>query len=532
MNPLLIAINAKYIHTNNAIRLLKANSQYTIDIKDFTIKDPLDDMITYIQSHQPLFVGFSTYIWNVEIIQTLSQSLKGIPIVLGGPEVSYDPDAFLDFADVIVLGEGEQVFDYVIEHYKNGSPLKGLNNIAIKGYRGKIEEIKDLSTLKMPYYFEADQPHYPNKIAYIESSRGCPYKCSYCLSSLEKKVRFFPVDTVKDSIQYLLNQGAKTFKFLDRTFNANKQMFDLIDYIIEHHLEGTVFQFEITGDTLDPKIVHYIHEKAPKNLFRFEIGIQSTHKETNLLVDRIQNTEKLFQIITLIESEKIIDLHLDLIAGLPKEDLNRFKQTFDEVYNLGSKELQLGFLKMLRGTKLRYQAELYGYSYHKNAPYEIIKNDILSKADIKIIKEVEVMLNIIHNKGFFGQYAFDIITQTFPSSFDFFKALYDYFKAQKIETLHYQIDAIFKGFSDFLITQNIPEVVIDQIKIIYLSRSKVRPKVYFDIIKDKRIKHTVFEQLKDKLPLQHLFKYALVTTRKGGYIVATYKDFQSTIYLV
>jgi len=532
MKPLIIAINAKFIHTNNAIRLLKVNSTHEIDLLEFTIKDSIEDILNAIKGYNPLFIGFSTYIWNVKMVKTLAKEIMHTPVVLGGPEVSYDPSYFLTYADIIVKGEGEHVFDAIVEHYKYDKPLDDVPSISTNLVNNPIEEIKDLNTLTMPYTLEEDRPHLNHKIAYIESSRGCPYKCSYCLSSLEKKVRFFNPETVKSSILYLMENGAKTFKFLDRTFNANKQMFELIDFIIDHHIEGTVFQFEITGDTLDPKIVYYIHDHAPKNLFRFEIGIQSTNEETNLLVDRVQNNEKLFSIIKLIESKKIIDLHLDLIAGLPKEDLARFKDTFDQVYTLGSKELQLGFLKMLRGTKIRYQAELFDYHYESEAPYEIIQNRWLTQQDIQTIKNAETMLNIVHNKGFFGLYLWEIIMDYFDSSFDFFDALYHHFKSSNTPLLHYQLDEVFKTVESFLTLQHLPIEKVEQLRIIYLKRSKVRPKVYFELIKDKQVKKHIYTQLTYYHPINVFYKNALVLKVSDGYVVALYQNMQAYLYKV
>ena len=285
MNVVLVSIDAKYIHTNNAVRLLKANSSFDVTILEYTIKDDINIIVKDITSLQPDVIGCSVYIWNVSLFRKIIDKLAilGSKLILGGPEVSYDPHFFLNKhdVDVVVRGEGEHTFQRLLEHLQHGTSFDSLPGIAYKRdgivIVNPIEEIRDLSQIEAPYYFEEDIEHYPHKITYIESSRGCPYKCSYCLSSLEKNVRFFPLESVKKAIQYAMEKGSKTIKFLDRTFNANRHTMDLLSFIIEHDNHETVFQFEITGDILPMEIVDYINKHARKGLFRFEIGIQSIH---------------------------------------------------------------------------------------------------------------------------------------------------------------------------------------------------------------------------------------------------------------
>lgn len=533
MDILLVAINAKYIHTNNAVRLLKANSRFTCEYIDFTIHDDLTLMRDKILSSNPKIIGFSCYIWNIELIKSLVKRIKetsNIPIILGGPEVSYDAPYFLKTldVDVIIKGEGEAVFDSVISDLLENKPLTASESVCF--YRDKsivnkpIGMIKNLDTLKSPYYFKEDLNHISKRIAYIESSRGCPFKCSYCLSSLEKGVRFLNTETVKEDILYLLNQGAKTFKFLDRTFNASKHMIPILDFIIKNATPDAVFQFEITGDILDERILDYIHKHAKKGLFRFEIGIQSTNNLTNKLVDRIQDNEKLFSIIKTIQAHDIIDLHLDLIAGLPKEDLVSFKETFNTVYRLNAKELQLGFLKMLRGTKIRNQADLYGYHYHDSAPYEIISNDYLSDIDIDIIKAVEETLNVFHNKGFFKDIIFTLASQSNP--FDFFYQLNLYARNASIDFHRYQLHELYKVLEAFITHQELPNHTIDQLRLEYLKRAKVKPHLYFDVVKDKTLKQSIFENLDGNhtLTQNEFFKHTVIYQSNNKYHIFYYHN--------
>ena len=528
MKVLLISINAKYIHTNNAVRLLKANSSFNPEILEFTIKDKISDIVETIEAIKPDIIGLSVYIWNVniflEIIEKLS--LPNTKLILGGPEVSYEPSVFLkqDKVDFIIKGEGELILESLLTAINNETDYTQIQGLSYKQdnklRHNPIQEIKDLKQIKPPYYFPEDIKHIPNKISYIESSRGCPYKCSYCLSSLEKTVRFFDVNEVQKTILYLMKHGSKTIKFLDRTFNANKSTLDLLKFIIKNNNQKTVFQFEITGDILDQKIITFLNETAPKGLFRFEIGIQSIKYETNYLVDRFQDTDKLFENIKMIEDGNVIDLHLDLIAGLPEEDLTSFKHTFDEVFRLGSKELQLGFLKMLRGTKIRLEADKYDYTYHDEAPYEIINNKYISEKDIEEIHLVEHMLEIHHNKGYFKDNMLQIILSC-DSPFDFFKEIGNHYLTNNYSFKGYQIEDIYCRIFELLNEQQIYSLKKD-----YLQRSKIKPKIFFDNPISKKERKRVLEDISKthSIPLHKLFKHTVLISDGEEYYCALYQD--------
>ena len=537
MKTLLVSINAKYIHTNNAVRLLKANSDFDIDIYEYTIKDDLDKIIEDIENYSPDVLGLSIYIWNITIFKKILQkiSLTNTKIIIGGPEVTYESSDFLKKypVDFIVKGEGELVFNELLHALDSNQEYHSISNLIYlkenKIVHTPMIEISDLDKLKQPYFFEEDLIHIPNKISYIETSRGCPYKCSYCLSSLEKKVRFFNMEKVKETILYLMNHGSKTIKFLDRTFNANKKTLELFNFIIKNNNQKTVFQFEITGDVLDTKIIEYLNSHAPKGLFRFEIGIQSTNPETNLLVDRFQNTKKLFENITLIQEKGIIDLHLDLIAGLPKEDLNSFIKTFNDVYNLGAKELQLGFLKMLKGTKIRREASLYKYVYNEEAPYEIISNGSLSIEDIKEIHSVEHMLDIYHNKGYFGENLQKYILNTL-NPYLFFKELGEYYISQDYSFKGYQIEDVYSRLFSFIKDER----TIFTFKKDYLNRSKIKPKVFWEEDITKQEKGVILKRLATAhhISINTLYKHSVITKYKNIYYVVLYQDFKCQGYTV
>ena len=343
MKTLLIGINSKYIHPNLAIRLLKANCSFPVDIKEFNIKHSLEDIYNYIIENKYEIVGISCYIWNIELVKLLLPLLRkhNIIIILGGPEVSYNSTYYLynNLVDYVIKNEGEETFDLLIRYLHNDKiKIEDIPNLY---YQDKFtfDKLVDISKSKMAYDLLEDVE---NQIIYIETSRGCPFHCGYCMASLDNKLRFFSIEEIKRQVLSLIEKGGRIFKFLDRTFNANKKNFiSLIDFIIKHHKEKNSFQFEITGDLLDDDVINYINEHSPKDLFRFEIGIQSTNLKANKAVYRIQNNEKLFHNIKLIQEKGIIDLHLDLIAGLPYEDYSSFINTFNEVLQLRPKELQL-----------------------------------------------------------------------------------------------------------------------------------------------------------------------------------------------
>lgn len=528
MKVLLISINAKYIHTNNAVRLLKANCDFPVDIFEYTIKDPLEKIIRDIEEYNPDVLGFSCYIWNISLfIKIIDRlSLDGSKIIMGGPEVSYDATYFLNKypVDVIIKGEGEKAFNSLIHAYNNNADLVNipsisynLNNIVVSN---PIKEITDLNTVILPYYYDEDKEHIKHKISYIESSRGCPYKCSYCLSSLEKTVRFFDLDKVKEAILYLMSNGSKIIKFLDRTFNANKNTLELLDFIIKNNNSKTVFQFEITGDVLDPKIIEYLNLNAPKGLFRFEIGIQSINEATNLLVDRFQDTNKLFSNIKKIQDGNIIDLHLDLIAGLPNEDLDSFIHTFNEVFKLGAKELQLGFLKMLRGTKIRIQAKKYDYEFDELPPYQITRNNVLDTEDIDVIHNVEHMLEIYHNKGYFKENMHNILLNK-KNVFMFLSSIDSHYKENSLALKNYQIEDVYKNIFPLLSDRETFLIKQD-----YLRRSKIKPKLFFPVIRDKDTRKQVFTYVakNNKININELYKNSVVIEFENEYFVIIYKN--------
>ncbi|MBS4188984.1 B12-binding domain-containing radical SAM protein [Bacillus sp. FJAT-49705] len=485
-------LNAKYIHTNIAIRYLKAYAQpdFDIELTEYTIKDPVMNIVTDLIQKKPDVIGFSCYIWNMEetikVINMIKKINPAIQIIVGGPEVSYDVLEWMekvkDF-DFIVIGEGEETFKQLLTELSGELKLENVHGIAfredsqikINPQRNKL----DLRELPSPFRFEEDIPHLSKRVTYIETSRGCPFSCQFCLSSIEVGVRYFDREKIKEDIRYLMQNGAKTIKFVDRTFNISRSYaMEMFQFLIDEHLPGTVFQFEITADIMRPEVIEFLNNEAPAGLFRFEIGVQSTNDYTNELVMRKQNFEKLTRTVTMVKNGGKIDQHLDLIAGLPEEDYHSFRKTFNDVFAMRPEELQLGFLKLLRGTGLRLRAEQHQYIYMDHSPYEMLGNNVLSFDDIIRIKQVEDVLEKYwndHRMDFTIEY---LVTKTFPSSFDFFQDFGSFWEEKGWSRIGHQLEDLFKRLYEFLQDKNIASIDIAEglMKYDYLSRQKYKPR--------------------------------------------------------
>ena len=521
MKALLIGINAKYIHPNLAIRLLKKNTNYDCDIKEYTIKDDYKTIIDFINNSNYDVIAFSCYIWNINMIKDILISINHNKIiVLGGPEVSYNPFDYIDnnLCDYVIKNEGEEAFNLLLSYLDKKCDLNDVPNIYYN-HGFTFDKLVDLSKAKMAYDLLDD---IPNKIVYIETSRGCPYHCGYCMASLDNKVRFFDIEEIKKQLLYLQSKGARIYKFLDRTFNANKKFIDLIDFIIANHKDYESYQFEITGDLLKPEYIDYINNHAPKNLIRFEIGIQSTNIDANLAVGRIQNNELLFSNIIKIQDANIIDLHLDLIAGLPKEDYSSFIKTFNDCVSLKPKELQLGFLKLLHGTKLYNEADLYDYEWDKNAPYEIIKNKYLSVDDIKEIHFTEDAFESYYN-SYLMRNTMMIVLNNEENPFMFFNGL------GKLDFKHKTLEHLFKVIDDYVKNKPYYNEFHKSIIIDYLNHFNLKPKAWWDEAIDSKTKNQILRDLYEKeifndLKIDDLYKYSMVIKLNNTLLIAIYKN--------
>lgn len=515
MNIIISTLNAKYIHTSLSIRYLKAYAQpdYDVQLAEYTIKDPIMNIVGDLYSKKPDVIGFSCYIWNIEETMKVVAMLKKINpelvIILGGPEVTYDVGEWLDQipgADFIVIGEGEVTFKALLSEIEGANDYKKVGGIAyrqdgkkvIQPQNGKV----DLKSLPTPYRLEEDRDELSKRVTYIETSRGCPFSCQFCLSSIEVGVRYFDREKIKKDIRYLMENGAKTIKFVDRTFNISRSYaMDMFQFLIDEHHPGVVFQFEITADIMRPEVIQFLNDHAPAGLFRFEIGVQSTNDHTNDLVMRRQNFEKLTRTVTMVKDGQKIDQHLDLIAGLPEEDYLSFRKTFNDVFELRPEEMQLGFLKMLRGTGLRIRANDHDYIYSDHAPYEILGNNVLSFDDIVRIKQVEDVLEKYWNDHRMDHTTEFLVESVFNSPFDFFQEFGTFWDEQGWSRIGHQLEDLFRRLQQFLSSRESADLktIIGLMKLDYFMNQKYKPrKPWWDASLDKQGRKEIYEEILNK----------------------------------
>lgn len=445
---ILAALNAKYIHSNLALRYLSRfqdnNRKHYVETMEFTINQRLNFIAEELFRKQPDVVLFSCYIWNVEMLRQLCPILKKIMpdcvIGFGGPEVSYESETFLrenPAVDFVMRGEGELVFTKYLEHLDAGNPAT-LGEIESLTYRQGDEifstpQMHPMDLALLPFPYEDDFSDVQNQIIYYESSRGCPYHCGYCLSSVENGVRFVPLDKVLPDLQKFLGKNVPQVKFIDRTFNCKKSHAMAIwKYLHEHDNGVTNFHFEITADLIDQETIDFL-KTVRKGLFQFEIGVQSTNPQTIRAINRNVDFAALSEIVQQIKDGGNIHQHLDLIAGLPYEDYDSFGRSFNDVYALHPEQLQLGFLKVLKGSMLHQKQKEFEIVYHDTAPYEVLTTHELPYADTLRLKYVEEMVETYYNSGRF-LHTLAYLVPLYESPFAFFEALSQFWVS---ENYHY-----------------------------------------------------------------------------------------------
>lgn len=418
------------------MRYLKAFTKdldFQGDIKEFSINDRVENILEGIIEEKPDVVAFSCYIWNMEFVNRLAELIKlvdpNIEILYGGPEVSYEGKEFLENheGEYVIVGEGEKTFrEFVLYKLGEGKieDIKGLN------YKrdGKVFENPkrpemDMNELVFPYTYEED---INNKIVYYEASRGCPFKCKYCLSSVMHGVRFLDVERVKKELKYFMERGLKLVKFVDRTFNCNREYtVELLKYLSEQDTE-TRFHFEVAADLLTEEQIEILNN-APKGRFQLEVGVQTTNNEVLHNINRYITYENIKEKVLKVASGKNVMQHLDLIAGLPGEDLESFKKSFNDVHAIRPDEIQLGFLKLLKGSSMREEAEKWGIVYSPYAPYEIIRSKDISYEELLLLKKVEAMVDKYYNSCKFNN-VIKFFLDIYDKPFDFYYDLAMFFE--------------------------------------------------------------------------------------------------------
>ena len=474
MKILLVACNAKYIHSNLAVYDLQAYASDYADhivLKEYTINQQKDDIMRDIYMEHPDVVCVSCYIWNLsfvkELMADLIKILPGADFWAGGPEVSYDAEKFLtensEFKGVMV-GEGEETFKELAGHYveKNPQNLKNMTGICYRdgdqiihnGWR----QIMDLSSI--PFIYK-DLSEFKNRIIYYESSRGCPFSCSYCLSSIDKKLRFRDTETVKKELQFFIDNKVPQVKFVDRTFNCkHDHAMAIWKYINEHDNGVTNFHFEISADLLREEELQEMSTMRP-GLIQLEIGVQSTNPDTIKAIHRTMDFEKLKGIVDRIHSFGNIHQHLDLIAGLPYEDYDSFRHSFNDVYALKPQQLQLGFLKVLKGSHMMEMCREYGIVYKTQEPYEVLSTKWLDYDHVLKLKTVENMVEVYYNSGQF-QNTLEYLEKFFPDAFSIYERLGSFYMEKGYGDVSHTRMRRYEILLEFL--EDVPEISMDQVK--------------------------------------------------------------------
>ena len=494
MKVLLTTINSKYIHQNLAIGLLyELNKDYAgLAVKEFTAKTPFAEIAEYCSTFE--VAAFSCYIWNIEPTLATARQIKRLnpscKILLGGPEVSYEWRDVIarPEVDFIIVDEGEIPFAAFLKQYPNFAQVPGL----VWQHNGKVvcndePEVFDLNNLKgiNPYLnIPAEELKY--KVCYVEASRGCPNRCGFCLAGLQNKLRYLPQEYIHSCLLHLMEHG-RVVKFLDRTFNANQSYaISIFQFIIEHHKPGNVFQFEIKADIYQTELIEFIRAHVPKGIFRFEIGIQTLNAKSNKEVKRSQNFENIKAYVQQVSH--LVEVHLDLIVGLPHDYYDDIKYSFEEVFKLFAPELQLGFLKFLKGTPIRRDYQKHGYRFQPRPPYQVTESNYLSAQELDKIEQVEHALDIYWNKKR-ALHTLKYVALSY-SIFDFLMGLGTHW-SQHNKRRNVGLIGVYTTIYDYAVQQfSTDSLLTELIALDYYLQHKIKPATRFlpEVDKEQRLK--------------------------------------------
>ncbi len=524
---ILVGINSKYVHTNLAVRYLKgfteANSDVKIEIYESNINNNLMKIIRDIAEKEPEKIFFSTYIWNKEIVfkitKELRKALKDSKIILGGPEVSYNPIEIMKEnkeIDGIIIGEGEKIIlNYLTKDIKDVKGIYYREDGEIK-FNGYEELIENLDIVPFPYTDEELKDIH--KIIYYESSRGCPFSCSYCMSSIDKTVRYFSLERTKKDLKKFIEAGTKLVKFVDRTFNLKKERYlSIWQFLLDNYRENITFHFEINANIFDDEVLEFL-KKVPRRFFQFEIGVQTINPKSMENIKRNNILDKLSHNVKYIN--KNIHLHLDLIAGLPYEDYESFGKSFDYVYDTGCEMIQLGFLKILKGTEMVNNVEKFNYKYLDFPPYEVLSNDFISYKEICRLKDIEEAVDLYYNSNKFKYSVKFIIDNFYESSFKFFEAIGDYFKERGYFDIGNRETAVFNYLVEFYREKSYDkeDIFLEFLKMDYLLLGK--PGFYpewIESVKDKEKYKSALEKMNFRT-LREAYKHTEIERFKYNFV--------------
>lgn len=488
MKILLVGINAKYSHQNLALEYIKRyNENPNIKTREFNINQNIESIYSEILREKPDVLGFSTYIWNFDFVIRLSSDLKkameNLIIIWGGPEVSFDNKELMEkneSVDIIIRDEGEVTSKELFETLENHGDLSKILGITYRDLHVITENpdrplIENLDILPSPF---KDYNAPDGKMVYYEMSRGCPFKCAYCLSSTIKGVRYFSIERIKSDLLEIINSNATTVKLVDRTFNSNEKFsMEIMNFIIENKRDDLVFHMELMAHLISDNFLKFL-EKMPKGLFQFEIGIQSSNKKTLREISRVTNLEKLKNSVKTIKSYGNIHQHVDLIAGLPFEDFDSFKNSFNYAYSLEAEKLQLGFLKLLRGSDLRKKAEELGIIYSEFPPYEVISTKWMTPEEISKLKIIEDVVEKFSNEDYFKWTLEYLIEESDP--FSFFEDLAKFWEENGYHLLSHSRASLYERFVEFIKDRKDYEGLVEVIRLDYLLNQNSPPKDYLN----------------------------------------------------
>ena len=515
MKILLAACNAKYIHSNLAVYDLKAySSDYDKEVllREYTINQPKDEILKDIYGSGADVVCFSCYIWNIsfvrELIRDLAKILPETAFWAGGPEVSYDAEKFLtEMPEMtgVLVGEGEKTFHDLLEYYIDGKGSLGeIRGIAYRdGEEIRHNGWRELMNLsEIPFVYQHLE-EFENRIIYYESSRGCPFSCSYCLSSIDKKLRFRDLELVKKELQFFLDHKVPQVKFVDRTFNCkHEHAMAIWKYILEHDNGVTNFHFEVSADLLRDEEMDLMAKMRP-GLIQLEIGVQSTNPETIRAIHRHMDLDKLKRCVDRVHSFRNIHQHLDLIAGLPYEDYGTFHRSFNDVYQMKPDQLQLGFLKVLKGSLMQGEAEKYGIVHKEKEPYEVLSTNWLPYGDVLKLKAVESMVEVYYNSGQF-QHTLEYLVPLAKDAFTFYESLGAFYEKKGYSEISHSRMRRYEILLEYL--QEETDVSVE----------KVSQKMLYDLyLREKLKKRPSFA------PDQKVYETAIWDYRKANHIPKT-----------
>ncbi|MZQ75412.1 MAG: DUF4080 domain-containing protein [Peptoclostridium sp.] len=467
MRVVIASLNSKYIHTNLAIRYLEEFCRglegIEVEMAEYTINMDKDRILRGLFDRNADIVCFSCYIWNIEatleIVGNLKKVAPGVKVLLGGPEVSFNPRQVMEgcsCVDYIVSGEGELTLREFLLRIKCGLDLSGIEGLTFRRSGEVVQNsarrpMESLDIVGSPY-IGGRMDEFKDKIVYYESSRGCPFSCQYCMSSIERGVRYFDIGRVKRELKVFLDAGIKQVKFIDRTFNSNgKRAAQILRFLMENDNGHTNFHFEVAAHTIDEELLG-IFKTARKGLFQIEIGIQSLNSDTLREIGRGQNFERIKSVVTEIARAGRVHQHVDLIAGLPHESFESFRESFNGVFDLGADHLQLGFLKLLRGAPISREAKLseHGYVYRANPPYEVLQNNYISFGQLARLKEIEELLELYWNSHKFNQSCSYIIKNLYADdAFKFFEEYAEYWHYSGYYEIGHSKDCFYRLLLEF-----------------------------------------------------------------------------------